>query len=662
MTALTTDQSLHLATLPEAIRADLYRWRRMIDEVAGVGGRLTHAVEHVAERHGVAAKTLLRKLYAWRNSKGDWRSIVDKRLARELQASTCPALPRAFVDHWKTVQQRYQRDTTGKAAHRALIRAWKAGEAMPGYATAPVADPATGLPAGWTYRNLIRHRLSKFERAASRVGRMKAATFLPKVHTTRIGIAPGQVFLVDDQDYDVQVAFLGINRKLSRPSGFNCLDLSSACDIFRGYKPTILNGDGTKQKLRQVDFEWFLVGLLTTIGYREDTGTTIIGELGTAKAGADFMARVADATNGQVRWDSSGVHGEQLCGLFKGQPRGNPRYKAARESWFNLLRNEMAALPGPTGLDRHHAPEENYGLDQYTRKLLDAASAVPVLAEKLRLPVLRWQDFVFAADKLAELINNRHDHDLEGWENLGRVEGEWRLSDELPWLPTAQLLALPEPQRAVAHAMVRDNPVLWKHRKLSPAEVWEPAKPELKRVTGALVPVLLGPDAARTASVTDDHHLVIADSEVDPEPMIFDAALTNGRILAQRQPVQAFLNPYIPTELQITDEAGRFLGTAPRVQRICKTDTEALQRRYGKVRKIESALLAPVAARGSAMARERIDLHRHNARVLEQPEPQHSDATRARLRDERGQLEDLLPAGVTAEAAPENFDDLDQLL
>lgn len=144
--------------------------------------------------------------------------------------------------------------------------------------------------------------------------------------------------------------------------------------------------------------------------------------------------------------------------------------------------------------------------------------------------------------------------------------------------------------------------------------------------------------------------------------MIFDAALTNGRILAQRQPVQAFLNPYIPTELQITDEAGRFLGTAPRVQRICKTDTEALQRRYGKVRKIESALLAPVAARGSAMARERIDLHRHNARVLDNPEPQHSDATRARLRDERGQLEDLLPAGVTAEAAPENFDDLDQLL
>ena len=98
---------------------------------------------------------------------------------------------------------------------------------------------------------------------------------------------------------------------------------------------------------------------------------------------------------------------------------------------------------------------------------------------------------------------------------------------------------------------------------------------------------------------------------------VFDSALTNGRIIEQGHRVLGYLNPFAPGELQICDESGRWLGTAERVQRICKLDTEALRHRYGQVRSIETKLLAPVARRGAALIRDRIEMHKHNSNLLE---------------------------------------------
>ncbi|MEI6492034.1 MAG: hypothetical protein WCO94_05760 [Verrucomicrobiota bacterium] len=647
-----------IARLPQAARDDLNFWMGNLRSVVELGSPITRAMQSVARANGIAVETLERRYYTFKKSGFDWRALVDKRLVPEMWSTTGSSkLPADFIEHWKTIQQRYQRDTTGKAAHRALVRSWMSGEQIPGYDFPPVPDLMTGIPRGWSYANLSRYKLTKYERKAVRVGRSSASAMLPKVLSTRVNLQPGQMYVVDDQDYDVHTGFVGVNRKMTRPSGFNALDLSSGDDFFRGFKPTILNPDGTKQKLRQIDFDWFLVGILTTVGYREDTGTVIVGEHGTAKSGKDFLARVQEATNGKVTWDASGIHGEQLCGLFRGQPRGNPRYKAARESWFSLLRSEMAALPGPTGKDRHHAPEENYGLDIYTRQILDAATARPDLADRLRLPVLRWDDFLFSVNAITDIINNRTDHDLEGWEAMGRITAEWRLVQDAPWMPVQNLLALPPAQKAIADALIQQTPGLWKNRKLSPAEVWGQASGGLTKVSGAAVPVLLGPDAARPVTVTDDHSFVIEDGEISPEPMQFDSALTNGRIIEQGRKCLAYLNPYVSTELQICDESGRWLGVAERVNRICKTDTEALARRYGHVRKIESALLAPVARRGSAIARERIEMRNANSQLLAGPK---QNASRLPSADDLDTLTDRDP--VPADQDDTDPNDLAQQL
>jgi hypothetical protein len=54
----------------------------------------------------------------------------------------------------------------------------------------------------------------------------------------------------------------------------------------------------------------------------------------------------------------SGITGERAgasCGR-RGEGKGNPRFKAALESIRNLKHNELAALPGQTGMDRDDRP------------------------------------------------------------------------------------------------------------------------------------------------------------------------------------------------------------------------------------------------------------------------------------------------------------------
>jgi hypothetical protein len=387
MSALIPQNELaDFARLPETCRAEVRVRLRTIRGILALRRGIQAAIAERAPGLGWSPKTLRKYCDLYRHTH-DWRVLIDK--SRYPDAEDRGSIPRPLEELWKSLCERNQRKC--KPAYRELIRLWRRGE--PADLEWPAVDPLTSLPRGCTYRNLMRYQPTKYELTLARIGRGAASAMLPKVLRTRVGIEPGQIFIHDDQDYDVQLAFVGVNRKMTRPSGFNALDFASGCEVLQGYKPTVLNADGSKQKLRQVDYEWFVVNHLTTVGYRED-GTLIICEHGTTKAGQDFLDRVALATGGAVTFDASGIHGEQIAGLFRGQPRGNPRYKASRESWFNLLRNEMASLPGPTGMNPAHAPEESYGMAMYVRDLMDAIAARPDLAERLEFPVLRWADFL----------------------------------------------------------------------------------------------------------------------------------------------------------------------------------------------------------------------------------------------------------------------------
>jgi hypothetical protein len=613
MNTLVHPDTDFLASLPDESRTELRRWQRAFESIEPP---VTRALARLAREMGVSGPTVKRRWQAFK--RGDWLNLFDKRNSPAHWKKRRSSLPGEFVEYWMSIQQEYQRDTTGRAAHDELMRRWRRGVSIPGYAAHPEADPMTGVPAGWDYRNLMRreYRLNVYEAKATRVGRNAATIFLPKVLSTRVGVQCGQIIMFDDQEYDQLVNFIGVNRKLTRPTGFNALDLLSGCDILQGYKPTILHPDGLREKLRQIDFEWFFLNYLTTVGWREDTGTLCIGERGTTKAGKVFMARVEEATKGKVRWDSGGLHNQPaIAGLFEGQPRGNPRFKAARESLFRLCREEMAALPGATGKDREHAPEGNYGLEIANRKLLAEAERMePEQAQRIRFPVMEWNEFVRVADLKWQQINRRIVHHLEGWKELGFIAHEWRPSLQDAWQPSTSYLTLAAQQRAVVEALISSTPGLCRTRLLSPWEVWNAGRCQLKRLTGAAVPVLLGIEAARPARVTKDCHFIIEDQEIEPDEMWF-LAQANGRMLPRLEEFLVYLNPFNPTVLEVCDRKGAWLGSAPRWQRDCRADAEALRRRYGAVRSIEAAELSKVQVRAAPMTEQRIADLRHNKLV-----------------------------------------------
>ncbi len=615
--AIPQSDLAEFSAMPDCVKTDVRAWMAAMRILFLTQGRgIGRAIQHQARVLNVSIQTVRRNYDLFRKTH-DWRVLVD---FRKFPDPNHVGLPTGFVEWWKTIQMEYQRETTVAAARRELLRRYERIDTIPGYALRPEADPRWGHPQGWSYRNLSRQRflLTKYEKKAVQIGRNAAHNLLPKVLTTRVGLSIGEVVMMDDQDYDEQVNFLGINRRATRPSGFNAIDVFSAYESLQGYKPTILNPDGSRQKLKQTDFEWFVVNYLTNVGYRSDLGTLIIAERGTSKAGREFTERMIEATGGKVTFDSSGLHRDAVIpGLFEGAAKGNPRFKALREGMFRLLREEMSCLPGATGLDRDHAPEGNYGREIENTRLLNAMAALPPDRARLfQLPFLTWQEFLTKAITAYDIINRRDWHALEGWQKLGFTTNEWRMALNTPWQPESSYLALPDSVRSIFDGLAQQEPMLWNSRKLSPLEVWQSRQRELTKVQGHCIPILLGAEHRREVRVTRDLHFIVQDQEIDPDEMWF-YAIVGGRELVRGEVYEAYLNPFNATALEICDRKGRWLGTSQRVERHCKTDTEALQRAYSITRKVETDSLKTLAARGRDITKRELARRSFNLAVAD---------------------------------------------
>lgn len=668
-------ESLEVGKLPDRAREDMLRWYLTFRVLLPAPGRrrpadITGRLAEVARRTGRPLPSVTRDYYAFR--KDGWRALVDRRLAgprwqeRRLGGAATAAERPAFVDAWKGILESFEgRDETGLAAHRALLRrleAWEAGDEsqrIPGYSRPPRREPFSGLPAGWSYGNLMRpmHRPAPEEAAGAKYGRGAMARFALPNLSTRVGLRVGQVYVFDDQEPDVRVNFLGVSKTSLRPLCFDVQDLASAAQPLHAFKPTLVDQKtGKKRKLLERDHRWFVVGVLTTVGYREDTGTTLIVEHGTAAVSAEFEARILVATNGRVTVDRGGIAGmPAYAGMFEGQPRGNFKFKATLESARVRLRNNMAALPGSVGKDRDHAPEQLYGLEKYNQKLLQAAVVLPpALAAELQFPILNWDRFVAIAMEFHRLDDARTDHKLEGWARCGHVRAEWRPTLDCPtWTDAAASLArmTPEEQAAV-HALVRATPGLWRERQLSPQEVMDAGRPELTRVPDHALPMLMGAEFARVNERCEDNGLFsIMDREIDPEPLGFDAtALIRDGLVRRGARYSVFLNPFTPERLVVCDEQLRFLGVCPAWGRIERLDREAAQRRNGRIKAAEMPALNNLARRGAARTREMESMRGHNAAVMD--EHRHGPRETAPERRERRRLArpatDFLPAGEIA--------------
>jgi hypothetical protein len=549
---------------------------------------------------GWSAKTLHSLYLAFTAPGGSWRVLVDRAKAgpnwqNHLSRS---GLPDGFVDHLSSLWARNQRNKF-KSAYTLLTaqyRRWAAGDptaAIPGYGCCPLPDPDSldDLPAGWSYSNLLqaaKSRSQDFTRKLIQIGPKAASNIGPMIPTTRVGLAPGSYYFLDDSWNDFKVAAY---RQTCRLLSFHALDYPSGFNVQRGHKPALRDEETQLEaRLKEREIIWLVVKLLTVDGYHPD-GCTIACEKATAtlrKREREILARTLGDKIKVFDGPSGGCTG--IPGMFTGRSGGNPRWKAPLESWFNLLRNRTADLidfPGQTGSNsRLNLPEGLAGTESDVKSLIKAAQLLPAnTAEQLRLGLLPWHEAIFRLDAVIDLINRRVDHDLEGWRDSGYCIEEFR-TNLLTWTPVSRLLEYEIPEREMAAAYLSSNPSSRRERPLSPREVFDAARPHLVKLPLAVAALLLDETPGEEVTVRN-HQLSVNCPDLDPDaPVCFGFERRNGQgtvePLRNGDKWMVRVNPLDARAAWLYTATGQFAGVVQYYGRAGRTDAKALQAAFAR--------------------------------------------------------------------------------
>jgi hypothetical protein len=615
--------------VPPEIQREIQILREEFARIVPGQTNVTQACESIAARlgycRGYTAETVRKKYYAYRKAGGDRRVLVDRVRARLRKVKS---LPEPFIEFWRALCEEYQRKD--KPAYRALLHIWRTHRhpiskkffnALPGYVTWPAMGETGKHPTGWSYGNLNSYSPTGFEKALVRIGRAAAASHRPLVYTSRAGLWVGSHYLIDDLWHDNFVNVLDTG-KSGRPLEFGMMDLYSACKFAWGMRVRTENlATGKMEVLKESQMRCLLASALAQDGYSE-RGTIIIAEHGMA-AVPDWMEKLLyDLSGGKIITRRSGMDGAfDALGIYEGRGKGNFRFKAAYESLHNLVHNEFASLPAQTGMSVERRPEGLHGLLNDNDALLMAMIGLrveqPDLAELLQLPMLEFGQFLALAMALYDRINSRTEHALEGWRaNVIPV----RLGDR------------------------------WRFRRMSPKEVWQRGRGELRKFCPAAIAAILGPDLGVTrkirGAVTE-----LQDKVVDTDPMMFDThALSAGEY-------RLVLNPFLPDRLFVFDTAGRFVAACPRAVRLCPLNVDGVRERYRETKRIEAELSKGVRARGAAQVREAIARARNNIAVLAEAKADRAAKGNTLDRQEASRVNDCTDDLLAREAEVTNQDD-----
>jgi hypothetical protein len=592
------------ASIPARWREEARAWIRGLEQLKA--GLLTKA--ELCTLMGASRQTVDRKIKA--ATEHGWRGLVPS-------YKPAAGLPPEFIEHWRRLVESYQRKT--RPAWRALLRQWHAREPIPGYAGHPGWP---NLPTGWTERNLYRQVPTKLELTAMRHGLGRAiARHAPKVLSTRVGTWHLSHILWDDVWLDAMAHMLQ-QRQLVRVLQIGALDLHSGCRFHYGTRPQLRREtDGKKDGLKEADMRFALAAQLHQFGI-SPRGTTMIVEHGTA-AIRDRVRDVLRCSFGDlIQISDSGITGKlQAVAGLEGRGGGNFRHKAALESLHNLMHNELAALPAQTGHDRDE-PEMLHGLRREHEQLWRIAHTLPEhVVSMLKFPALEYHSqFLPVLRAVLEAINARTDHDLEGWEALGYITREYRLtlgSDD--WTPEQDLAPALVP--AMRHMIIAE-PALMRVRKLSPREVFDRNREQTQPVPPSVIADILYQDLARARQCRDGY-FEFADQELSPEAMHFESRVTTADgsqiELRDRETYEIIVNPFDPSQAWVYSgraKQGSFLGLAARVQRASRADPDATAAAVRRAKARLADQIRPARERHTHIAGAIIDRTNHNARVL----------------------------------------------
>jgi len=534
----------------------------------------------------ISRATLYRQAKAFR--KEGLLGLFPVKARRRVTAET--SIPPEFVEEcWKLVACQSQRNQGTAAAYRSLFYDWLIpGKVIPGYGTdwrgiytrqhdgSPAPQhcpylPHRCTPVGWSERNLRRFLPDRPAITAARIGTLAARELLPKLPSTRVGLAFGSVFVADDRFHDAQVKFSG-NLMPQGVVELGAIELLTGHYCTFGMKPVREREDGTREHIREAFMRYLVADILCRIGYNAN-GCKIIGEHGTARIPTDTQGLLKDLTGGRVEFCTGAVLNAPIAkGLLPGAARGNYRMKAALESAHGRYKNDMALLPGQKGADPAHAPEDLPAKQAYHKALMKACVALaeqnPDLCNRIASPFPDYHSYIQACGLVYDRIADDITHTLEGWYECGFSVDEFSLfSGE--WKPLAEIDRLKPEQRALILAALRADPRSVRPRRMSRREAFAymQQRSDLIRLPDSIVPAILGPDLGDMLNVEKDGTLQVPDKYL-PATRHQVAAWCkmpdgNTQALTRGSKWLIHFNPLNAREAFVSTPDGAYIGKAP---------------------------------------------------------------------------------------------------
>ncbi|MCW1883986.1 helix-turn-helix domain-containing protein [Luteolibacter flavescens] len=553
-----------------------------------------------------------------------------------------------ITQRWITEEYlRLQREDSGVEIYKLIrdrARLWgKTGNpkyAIPGLVEPP-AMGAKGYPVGLSQETIRRYGPDAYQRALAHQGRKAASDLLPSIPDSRIGVSYLERIFFDDQVYDHMIQQPGWEKPM-RPVGFNALDyLTGAFLDFHMRLRWWDENSESHRSLTQREFVWFVLGLLSSVGYRGDAkGTRLVFEHGTANswssesgrlkthAGhASFESALSAFTGGKVTIDRSGKFNQATWSemMFVPKSAGNFRFKAPIESMFRAVRTHGLLIPGATGRNADLMPAENYGLEREETKWLKLASKFPThIAEAVQSNLFSFAEYYSAYRMIYAGINADPDHALKDWEALGFVMREWRWEQDPTglWRPRAELARLAEsaPHVAATFDLQRaENPGLVRTRRMSRAEAVRQSEmdPAIRTLDIHDFHNLLPLEWAHELKVTRERTLVVRDPLIKgTKALTYFTACRNERghriSLSPGDQVLCHLNPFAPDSLIVLDQHGAPIGIAARIPDDVASNADLAQDLLA-ARALQTADAdAPVRAAFQGVAERRREVKAHN--------------------------------------------------
>jgi len=579
------------------------RVRAMKTEAA----RMTHL-------KGWSWQQIRRKYYAYQNGRGDWRTLVDRRVSGPRTKRLNPD----FVRHLHSLSDDHPR--AFNSAIDELYAQWFAGEEIPGYGTwrewwarqrafrarpLPASCPRE-LPPGWSRANLQRHKPHKTQQALTRQGIAAALATMPTCITTREGLRPFEFVVFDDAETDFLVCHPE-TAQVCKVEGLFAKDVATDCWLRFGLRPGIKRDDDSRQSLCRQDMLEMAVQMLTTYGYPRDYTSTWIVERGTATISEDDAAAIYEATGGKVIVSRTGmISGRVRCEGYADKPVGNYRGKSWIEGGFGFLWNKLDRVRGQKSSRYDTAHRELETRKSAAVELMRAGKLLsPEEMMELRLPFEDLRSAFHVINQAMLRINRREQHACEGFRRVTvwRFRG-FGITD---WQPYHKLIELPEE--------VRDK-IETASRVETPQERMESLMREHDVTMDTLHP-------AAVARILNDYHrkATVIDGEIS---LRVDGKLV--RYFDADSPLcseeGAEYLAYLPKGdldvIYLTDGAGAFKGVLPR----------RIAPRYGDL-----------AGRNRQLADRRKTLARHVHAINKR----HVDQISAAIRDTDRQLEIVAP-------------------